>query len=384
MNILDPADWTFPIPLAYGPGRLDELASICADAGMTNPLVVTDRNSSHLPFIGRSMDVLRSGGLGGALFDGISPNPLASDIADGREVFRKGGHDGVVAIGGGSGMDGGKAISLVANNDIALHSLDYAAGASPTVEDDALVPVVCVPTTAGTGAETESTAMITDAEAGVKICVWHSAQHPAAAILDPELTVGLPPHLTAWTGVDALVHAIEAYSVDAWSPLCDGLAIEAITLIWPALPRAVADGSDLEARASMLVGSCLAGISFVKGLGLVHAMSHMVGAVYDTHHGLTNAVLLPPVLEFNKDVIADKASVMATQIGLDEPSIEAFQSAVDGRLAELEIPTRLSDIGVGDDRLDEIALKAIGDSGAGTNPRPATHEQVKGLLLDRL
>ena len=378
------ADWSFPIPVRYGPGRLVELAVVCESAGMTNPLVITDRGSVDLPFIGDSVDGLRGAGLATDVFGGISPNPTDVDILAGLEVFRSGNHDGVVAIGGGSGMDGGKAISLMARNEVSLVDFDNDLSAGPALTAGELVPLVCVPTTAGTGAETESTAMVTDTERGIKICVWHEDQKPAAAILDPELTVGLPANLTAWTGVDALVHAIEAYSVDAWHPLCDGLALEAIALIWEWLPRAVEDGTDLDARGAMLAGSCLAGISFLKGLGLVHATSHMIGAVYDTHHGLTNAVMLPPVIEFNKDVLGDKTTAMAKVMNLDDTTHASFAGAIDDMLASLDIPTQLSAIGVGDDRIDELAQKSLGDAAAATNPRAATLEDVSEILRARL
>jgi alcohol dehydrogenase class IV len=384
MDLLAPADWSFPVPIAYGPGRLGDLPSICVSAGMTNPLVVTDRGSATLPFIGRSIDALRGAGLQVDVFSGISPNPVGADISAGTEVFRHGGHDGVVAIGGGSGMDGGKAISLVANNGAPLWAFDYDAETSPDLAPAHLVPLVCVPTTAGTGAETESTAMVTDTERGVKVCVWHPLQRPAAAILDPMLTLGLPANLTAWTGIDALVHAIEAYSVPDFHPMCDALALQAIRAIWAALPTAVDDGTNLEARAAMLTGSCLAGISFLKGLGLVHAMSHMIGAVYDTHHGLTNAVMLAPVIEFNKEVLGPKTAVMAQAMGLDDTSHESFAGAIDSMLARLEIPKRLRDIGVGDDRLNEVAHKSRADAAARTNPRSATIEEIEGILTARL
>lgn len=383
-NLLEAADWTFPVPISYGPGRLRELAATCASAGMTNPLVVTDQGSVDLPFIGTAMDLLGSAGLGGDLFAGISPNPTDADATVGREVFVRGGHDGVVAIGGGSGMDGGKAISLTARCDLPIDAFDYNEDTPPMLPSGALVPLVCIPTTAGTGAETESTAMITMTELGVKICIAHPDQRPAAAILDPELTIGLPSRLTAWTGIDALVHAIEAYAVPDWHPLCDGLALQAIRLLWPALPLAVDEGSNLEARAAMLVGSCLAGVSFLKGLGLVHATSHMIGAVYDTHHGLTNAVMLPPVLEFNKDVLGAKTEQMALAMGLSDTSHESFAGAIDNMLDRLEIPVQLRELGVEAERIPELATKAMADSAAATNPRAASKHEIEMLLSSRL
>lgn len=390
--MIDNADWTFPVPVRFGPGRIAELGAVCSSVGSTNPLVVTDRGSTDLPFIGEALRSLEQAGLRADIFSDISPNPTDADVAKGRAAFRSGSHDGVIAIGGGSGMDAGKAISLVAANELDIWRFDYDLGPSSVLDGGGDVvagggqgasagfpPLITIPTTAGTGAETESTAMVTDLAQGIKRCIWHEDHKPAATILDPELTLGLPANLTAWTGIDALIHAIEAYSVPDWHPMCDGLALEAIRLIWRSLPDAVADGQNLEARSAMLVGSCLAGVSFLKGLGLVHAMSHMIGAVYDTHHGLTNAVLLPSVLRFNRDAIEGKTNPMTDSMGL-EPGFDRFYGSVTSLLDQLEIPVGLVALGVGPDRVSELATKALGDAAAGTNPRQATVAELETML----
>tara|TARA_Y100001960_G_scaffold332795_1_gene434844 strand:- start:4320 stop:5177 length:858 start_codon:yes stop_codon:yes gene_type:complete len=277
-------------------------------------------------------------------------------------------------------MDAGKAISLVGRNDADLWAFDYDHPESPDLGTESFAPLICVPTTAGTGAETESTAMLTDTEQSVKRCVWHSTQKPLFAILDPEITVGLPADLTAWTGCDALVHAIEAFSVPDWNPLCDGLALEAIRLISGSLERAVAHGDDLEARGAMLVGSCLAGISFLKGLGLVHAMSHMVGAVCNTHHGLTNAILLPPVLLYNKSAMEKKVPLICKAMGLPSEDFQTMYSSVIELLDVLDIPCGLSDIQVPEMELDSIAEKSLTDAARSTNPVPSTVTEIRELL----
>lgn len=378
-ELLRSHDWTFPVPVAYGPGRLKELAALSRSAGSEQPLVVTDRGSAELPFIGQALDTLTNSGLRPALFCDVSPNPTDSDVSNGREAFRAGHHDGVIAIGGGSGMDAGKAISLVATTDHPLRRFDYDHPTSPEIGAAGFVPLLTVPTTAGTGAETESTAMVTVVEEGVKICVWHPQQRPRFALLDPELTVGLPRSLTAWTGVDALVHAIEAFCVPDWHPMCDGLALEAMGLIASSLRAAVKDGSDLAARSEMLVASCLAGVSFLKGLGLVHGMSHMIGAVYDTHHGLTNAVLLPSVLKVNQGGIDHKVEAMATALGAGR-TFDELLGWLGQLLDDLDIPSGLSALGVGDDRLDELASKALGDAATATNPVAVDHVVIANLL----
>ncbi|MGI3185362.1 iron-containing alcohol dehydrogenase [Nioella aestuarii] len=382
MSLLDPQDWTFPVPIAYGPGRLQDIEGFCRDAGMKRPLVVTDRGSAGLPFLADLMGYLAKGGLAADLYSEISPNPRDDEIAGGKALYREGGHDGIIAIGGGSGMDGGKAIALTATNDIDLWAFEFEQTPPDMSAHPPFPPLITIPTTAGTGAETESTAMITDTVKGMKWCVWHADLKPALALLDPEITLGLPPNLTAWTGADAMVHAIEAYCVPGFHPLCDGLALEGLRLVARWLPVVVAEPANLEARGGMLAGSCLAGVAFMKGLGLVHAISHMVGAEYDTQHGLTNAVLLPAVLRFNAPEIAAKVPVMAQTMGLEDTSFDAFHAHICGLLDQIGIPKTLADIGVPADCAPRIAAKAIQDSAAGTNPRVLTVESIVPVITE--
>ena len=384
MSLLDPQDWSFPVPIAYGPGRLNEIAGFCRQAGMSRPLVVTDRGSAGLPFLADMMRYLAEDGLQAALYSEISPNPRDEEIAGGKALFRAGGHDGIIAIGGGSGMDGGKAIALTATNDIDLWAFEFEQTPPDMTRHPAFPPLITIPTTAGTGAETESTAMITDTAKAMKWCIWHAELKPALALLDPEITLGLPPHLTAWTGADAMVHAIEAYSVPGFHPLCDGLALEGLRLVARWLPVAVAEPGHLEARGGMLAGSCLAGVAFLKGLGLVHAISHMVGAEYDTQHGLTNAVLLPAVLRFNAPDIAHKVPAMAQAMGLKDTSFDAFHAHICALLDQIGIPKTLADIGVPAECADRIAAKAIQDSAAGTNPRALTVDSIVPVIEEAL
>lgn len=384
MNLLEVQDWTFPVPIAYGPGRLKEIAAMCTRAGMSRPLLVTDRGSLDLPFISGVERYLQASGMTSGVYAAISPNPRDDEIAAGRAAFRDGEHDGIIAIGGGSGMDGGKAIALVATNDLDLWSFEFDRP-SPDMTGQAPFPaLICVPTTAGTGAETESTGMITEVARTMKFCVWHPELKPAVALLDPELTLGLPGPLTAWTGCDALVHAIEAYCVPAFHPMCDGIALEALRLINAWLPTAVSDGNHVRARGGMLVGSCLAGVSFLKGLGLVHAISHMVGAEYDTHHGLTNATVLPSVLRFNAPALVDKVPQMSAAIGLPHKSFDGFYSAVCNILDQLAIPRTLAEIGVPVDCAATIAKRALQDSATLTNPRQATVAQIQTIIEEAL
>ncbi|MEM6588417.1 MAG: iron-containing alcohol dehydrogenase [Pseudomonadota bacterium] len=378
LGVLDAQDFDFPVPIAYGPGRLDEIASLCAQNGVERPLIVTDRGSRDLPFIGRLASLLSAAGLTNAIFSDISPNPRDDEIEAGSEVVRAGDHDAVIAIGGGSAMDGSKSICFTAHSGHAIAAFNYD---TPAPDVTAPFPkLITIPTTSGTGAETESTAMVTDTGKGMKFCAWHPDLKPCVALLDPELTLGLPPHLTAWTGVDALTHAIEAYIVPDFNPLCDAMALEGLALIAGALERAVTQPDDLEARGQMLLGSCLAGIAFLKGLGHVHAISHMVGAEYDTQHGLTNAIVLPVVLRYNLPDLPEKTRRMAEAMGLGAQDWQAFCAAIEGILDRLEIPKSLSELGVEMDSAERLAGKALLDAAAGTNPRQSSVAEMRALI----
>ncbi|MGP5280460.1 iron-containing alcohol dehydrogenase [Pseudomonas helleri] len=241
-------------------------------------------------------------------------------------------------------------------------------------------PVITLPTTAGTGAETESTAMVTDTRRGIKGCVWHPLARPSAVILDPELTRSLPANLTAWTGFDAIIHALEAYFVPTFNPLSDGAALQALDLLWHSIDTAVQQGQDLEARGKMLIGSCLAGVAFLKGLGLVHALSHMVGATYNTHHGLTNAIILPVVLRFNQAEISPRLKPVAQVLDLPDADFETFYTAICAKLDSLNIPKSLAELGVKHADIDALATKSLGDPARLTNPRDSSLEQLKTLL----
>ena len=376
---LENHSWSFPVPIEYGLGRIEEIGNFCLAKNCSRPLVVTDRGSVELPYVNKLLDSLAKAGLSSELFSNVSPNPRDIEIESGRSLFLSGEHDAVIAIGGGSGLDAGKAIGLTVNNSYNLWDFEYERTSPPLVESDFPI-LICIPTTAGTGAETESTAMLTDTVDQVKRCIWHPNFKPALALLDPELTINLPSHLTAWTGVDALTHAIEAYSVPDLHPLCDSIALQGMELVHYCLPKVYSDPNNISARGGMLVGSCLSGIAFLKGLGLAHAISHMIGALYDTHHGLTNAVLLSSVVRFNASVLERKIPKMASAIGLKDHSPERFFTQLENLMIELEIPRDLLDIGVPRGCAKKVAELAIRDSAASTNPREVTVPQIAALV----
>ena len=382
MNFLNNADWSFPVPIYYGPGRVKELSNFCKSKNLSRPLLVTDNSSSDLPFIKEVLKSLNSSNLKCEVFSDISPNPIDKEIYKGKSFYKDGKHDSIISIGGGSGMDGGKAISLIANNSLDLWDFNY--DNDPSINLNPFPPLICIPTTAVTGAETESTAMITNSKLGMKLCIWHPNQKPLAAFLDPSLTLSLPKNLTAWTGVDALVHGIEAYSVNSLYSVADGMALEGLNLIGNNLLEVYKDPSNLSSRGAMLIGSCLTGISFLKGLGLVHAISHMIGAVYNTQHGLTNAIILPKVLNYNKSEILSKINSMHFSIFNKHGDFDSFYNKVCILLDDLNIPNNLQSIQVKDDRINELAIKSSKDSAAFTNPKTASISDLEIIIKETI
>ena len=373
------SDWGFPIPIAYGPGRLNEIGEFCRKFKVSNPLIVTDKGSKELPFVSRLATLLENSSIKSKLFYGISPNPRDDEIKAGCISYHKGSHDGIIAIGGGSALDGAKAIGMTVNSGVSLWDFEYRKPEPILQSLDCFPTFITIPTTAGTGAETESTAMITDTVKGMKFCLAHLGMRPSLAILDPELTIELPANLTAWTGVDALTHALEAYLVPGLNPLCDGAALEALKLISKWLKVAFDDPKNIDARGGMLIGSCLAGVAFTKGLGLVHSISHMVGAEYNTQHGLTNAIILPAVMKFNLPHVGEKVRFISHAMDLKDATSEIIIQEIEEILDYLDIPRSLSEIGVPLECKKRIAKKAMLDSATGTNPRVTQIEDLEEL-----
>ena len=375
----DSIDWEFPIPIAYGPGRLNEIAEFCKKSEISKPLIITDKGSKELPFISRLAGLLESASIQNNLFYGISPNPRDDEINAGCNAYRRGNHDGIIAIGGGSALDGAKAIGMTVNSGVDLWDFEYRKPNPILNSLDCFPNFITIPTTAGTGAETESTAMITDTVQGMKFCLAHLGMRPSLAILDPELTVGLPANLTAWTGVDALTHALEAYLVPGLNPLCDGAALEGLKLISKWLKVAFDEPKNISARGGMLIGSCLAGVAFTKGLGLVHSISHMIGAEYNTQHGLTNAIILPAVMKFNLPYVGDKVRSISHAMDLKEASSDMIVQEIEQILDYVNIPRSLTEIGIPLECKKRIAKKAMLDSATATNPRLAQIQDVEEL-----
>ena len=383
-EILSNQDWTFPTNTAYGPGRFKEIGDQCNKFGIRNPLIVTDNGSTKLPFINELKELLLKANIKSDLFSEISPNPREDEVSVGRKKFKDGNHDSIIAIGGGSAMDGGKLICLTANNDIPLRDFEFELTPPKISKDNPFPKIITIPTTAGTGAETEITAMVTYLKEGMKFCMWHPDVRPILALVDPELTLGLPSSLTAWTGVDAMVHAIEGYCVPGFHPLCDGSALESLSLISKSLYLAVEEPKNLIARGGMHIGSYLGGIAFLKGLGNVHSISHMVGAEFNTQHGLTNAIILPVVLKYNLHDMDEKVKRMSEAMQFKDHSIDSFINNIEKMLDRLQIPKSLSEIGVTEDCVDRIAEKAMKDQAYATNPKKASYEDMKEMVMQSI
>ena len=378
------ASWNYPTQMIFGPGRIRNLHMACRGLGMSRPLLVTDPGLADLPMIRDALAANEAEGLPTGLFSEVKGNPVGQNVEDGVAAYRAGGHDGVIAWGGGSGLDAAKAIALMVGQSRPIWDFEDVGDNWKRVDPDGVAPIVAVPTTAGTGSEVGRASVIVNEETHTKVIVFHPKMLPATVISDPELTLGLPPHITAATGMDALAHCLEAYCAPGYHPMAEGIAVEGMRLVKDWLPRAVADGSDLAARSNMLAAASMGATAFQKGLGAIHALSHPVGALYDTHHGLTNAVVMPYVMAFNRPAIETKMARLAAWLELPEDSFEAVMAWVLSLRESLSIPATLKDIGVDDQRLDQLSEMAAVDPTAGGNPLPLDPPTCRGLLIDCL
>ena len=373
------ADWSYPTAIRFGAGRLQELPNACANASIRNPLFITDRGLAALPLTRQALDILESAGLGRAIFSDVDPNPSNRNLDAGLVRFRDGGHDGVVAFGGGSGLDLGKAVAFMSGQSRPVWDFEDIGDWWRRANPDGIAPVVAIPTTAGTGSEVGRSSVIVNADTRVKKIIFHPRVLPTVAIIDPELTVGLPGPITAGTGMDAFAHCLEAYCSPHYHPMGQGIALEGMRLVHENLQNAYADGSDLEARANMMAAATMGAVAFQKGLGAIHALSNPVGAVYDTHHGTTNACVMPHVLDFNRSAVTDRLASSAAYLGL-RGGYAAFYDRVMELRESLGIPQTLSEMGVGHDRLDELTAMALEDPSAGGNPVPMTEANTRALF----
>ncbi|MBL3701837.1 iron-containing alcohol dehydrogenase [Sulfitobacter sp. BDSS02] len=372
-------NWSYPTAIKFGAGRIAELAEACVACGMSKPLLVTDKGLASLPITLQALDILEGAGLGRAIFSEVDPNPNEINLAAGLKVYRDGDHDGVIAFGGGSGLDLGKMVAFMSGQSRPVWDFEDIGDWWTRADPAGIAPIIAVPTTAGTGSEVGRASVITNSETHVKKIIFHPKVLPQVVICDPELTVGMPKMITAGTGMDAFAHCLEAFCSPHYHPMSQGIALEGLRLVNEYLPRAYADGSDLEARAHMMSAAAMGATAFQKGLGAIHALSHPIGAVYNTHHGTTNAVVMPAVLDFNRPEVESRLVQAAAYMGISG-GYTGFYDRVMALREELGIPNGLRDLGVGDDRLDDLTAMALEDPSVGGNPVKMTSENTLALF----
>jgi len=372
-------NWGYPTPIKFGAGRIVELAEACKTTGMKNPLLVTDKGLARLPITQNALNIMDAAGLGRAMFSEVDPNPNEKNLAAGVAVYKAGGHDGVIAFGGGSGLDLGKMVAFMAGQTRPIWDFEDIDDWWTRADSAAIAPIIAVPTTAGTGSEVGRASVITDSITHVKKIIFHPKVLPAIVIADPELTVGMPKFITAGTGMDAFAHCLEAYCSPHYHPMSQGIAVEGMRLVKDNLPRVYADAHDLEARAHMLSAAMMGATAFQKGLGAVHALSHPVGAVYNTHHGTTNAVVIPPVLDFNRSYIEPRMDALNGYLGLTG-GFDGFRAYVVELNDSLSMPKNLTEMGVEASRIDDLTAMALKDPSVGGNPVAMNFDNTKALF----
>mgnify|MGYP002639670202 CR=1 FL=1 len=376
------ANWNYPTNVKVGAGRINELPALCKALGMQAPLLITDPGLAALPMLQKAVDNVNASGLRCGLFSAIKANPTGKNVEDGVDYYKTNKHDGVIAFGGGSALDAAKAVALMVGQSKSIWEFEDVGDNWTHVNVEGMAPVVAVPTTAGTGSEVGRASVITDAANHLKKIIFHPNMLPAQVILDPELTVGLPAMITAATGMDALSHNLEALCSPFYHPMAEGIAVEGIRLVQEFLPRAVADGTDIEARTQMLVCSSMGATAFQKGLGAMHALAHPLGALYDAHHGTLNAILMPYVLLANRSAIEQRLDRLTRYMGLSETGFDGFQNWVIDMRKQLGIPHTLADININDEQAETIGRMAVEDPSAGGNPISFNAEQYQQIFLD--
>ena len=371
-------NWNYPTQIRFGCGRVAELPKACSEAGIARPLLVTDRGLGDLPITQQVLSIMEDAGLGRGHFHEVDPNPRDQNLEAGLRVYRDGGFDGVIAMGGGSGLDLGKLIAFMAGQRRPVWDFEDVGDNWTRADAAAIAPVVAIPTTAGTGSEVGRAGVIADTRKHAKKIIFHPRMLPSVVVCDPELTVGLPPAMTAGTGMDAFIHCLEAYCAPSYHPMAAGIAVEGMRLVAEYLPRAFRDGHDLEARANMMSAATMGATAFQKGLGAIHSLAHAIGAIHDCHHGTTTAVLGPHVLRFNRPAVETGIDRLAAYLGIDG-GFDGFLSYVERLNDQLGIPDNLRALGARPDRIDEYVELAIVDPTAPGNPLPLTRDAARKL-----
>jgi 4-hydroxybutyrate dehydrogenase len=372
-------NWSYPTSIKFGAGRISEIADACKEAGMLKPLLVTDRGLANLPITQDTLALLEQAGLGKAMFAEVDPNPNEKNLELGLKAYNEGAHDGVIAFGGGSGLDLGKVIAFMCGQTRPVWDFEDVGDWWTRADADKIAPIIAVPTTAGTGSEVGRAGVLSNSVTHEKKIIFHPKLLAASVICDPELTVGMPTAITAGTGMDAFAHCLEAYCSPHYHPMSQGIAVEGMRLVKENLPRVYADGSDIEARAHMMSAAAMGATAFQKGLGAIHALSHPIGAFYNSHHGTTNAVVMAPVLKFNRAAIETRIEALAAYLGI-AGGFDGFYDYVVELNASLGIPDNLTELGVTDPDMDWLVASALKDPSVGGNPIEMNEENTRALF----
>ena len=376
-------NWSYPTQIKFGAGRIREIADACNQANIKRPLLITDKGLSNLPITSRTLQLMNEAGLGDALFSNVDPNPNEKNLNSGITAFKEGNHDGVIAFGGGSGLDLGKLVAFMVGQDRSVWDFEDVSDWWTRANPNTIFPIVAIPTTAGTGSEVGRASVLTNSDTLEKKIIFHPQILPKVVICDPELTIEMPKSITAGTGLDAFAHCVEAFSSPHYHPMSQGIAVEGMRLVIENLGKVYSDGSDIEARANMMSAALMGATAFQKGLGAIHALSHPIGAVHHTHHGTTNAVCMPAVLRLNESKIRDRFDSVTGYLGIQN-GFSGFKVFIDEFNASLNIPLRLSDLGVENPDLGKLVKGALSDPSCGGNPVKLTSDNLKALFEEVL
>jgi 4-hydroxybutyrate dehydrogenase len=376
-------NWSYPTQIKFGAGRIREIADACNQANIKRPLLITDKGLSNLPITFKTLQLMKEAGLGDALFSNVDQNPNEKNLNSGIAAFKEGNHDGVIAFGGGSGLDLGKLVAFMVDQDRSVWDFEDVSDWWTRAKPNTIFPIVAIPTTAGTGSEVGRASVLTNSDTLEKKIIFHPQILPKVVICDPELTVEMPKSITAGTGLDAFAHCVEAFSSPHYHPMSQGIAVEGMRLVIENLGKVYSDGSDIEARANMMSAALMGATAFQKGLGAIHALSHPIGAVHHTHHGTTNAVCMPAVLRLNEPKIRDRFDSVTGYLGIQN-GFSGFKVFVDEFNASLNIPLRLSDLGVENPDLGKLVKGALSDPSCGGNPVKLTSDNLKALFEEVL
>ena len=376
------SNWSYPTTIWFGAGRIAELAAACHQAGIKKPLLVTDKGLADLPITQNALASLAGAGVEAALFAEVDPNPTEINMEAGLQAYKAGQHDGVIAFGGGSGLDLGKMVAFMAGQTRPVWDFEDIGDFWTRANADVIAPIIAVPTTAGTGSEVGRASVITNSQTAEKKIIFHPKILPTVVICDPQLTVGMPDFITAGTGMDAFAHCLEAFSSPHYHPMSQGIALEGMRLVKENLTAVYNNPDDITGRAHMMSAAMMGATAFQKGLGAIHALSHPIGAIYHTHHGTTNAVVMQAVMRFNSSMIESRCAGAARYLGI-EGGFDGFYDFVGGLVEQLNIPKNLTELGladVSDADLERIVAAALTDPSAGGNPREMTAANTRALL----